>query len=373
MDMATEAGLVPAELVDRLAKFEDFNRWVSNRVYPAGFRVARASLIVYASLMAVELARQGPAIFVRGLGCKLLALAFQAIMAGFLGCARLGRSRAALTLSAGLAAQSIMVYNNAVAPGHFAYIPFIIFFFLYGVLVISPCVPIWLYFVFATLTALSLWLILVFTGISREEMIQTGIMVIPALVFLGHATWTQRNQAREMWRLARENHIKSTIDALSLVLNRRAWYERGGPAVEACRRETPCDGLACLMLDIDHFKSINDSRGHECGDMVIRKVAAAMLAETRRDDLVGRLGGEEFAILLPGMGRAEALTVAERIRHRVEGLGLTYGEAAVPVTVSLGLAAADDDGVRDLDSLLRSADACLYKAKGAGRNRVVPA
>ncbi len=123
------------------------------------------------------------------------------------------------------------------------------------------------------------------------------------------------------------------------------------------------------MLDLDHFKTINDRHGHLTGDQVLLAVAAALRAEVRSADVLGRFGGEEFVILLPSTNRFDAVTIAERIRHRVGQLMVAVPDGEIGITVSIGVAAQPRDG-QALDPLLAAADRALYVAKEAGRDRV---
>jgi diguanylate cyclase (GGDEF)-like protein len=124
-----------------------------------------------------------------------------------------------------------------------------------------------------------------------------------------------------------------------------------------------------IYVDLDHFKRLNDTHGHAAGDAALRHVAGIFQSHVRGRDLVARMGGEEFAVWLPGTPLAEGLAVAERIRRSVETLPWTWAGAVWPLTVSCGVAAMPDDSV-DSENLLMLADKALYQAKGAGRNRV---
>ena len=130
--------------------------------------------------------------------------------------------------------------------------------------------------------------------------------------------------------------------------------------------------LALLLLDLDHFKAINDRLGHHAGDEALRRFAATTITCLRREDLFGRSGGEEFCILLPDTDRAGALHLAERIRAAIAGLTLEFDGQPLRMTVSIGVAVPtgrDDSWT----ALTRAADVALYRAKSAGRNRVVAA
>jgi diguanylate cyclase (GGDEF)-like protein len=134
-------------------------------------------------------------------------------------------------------------------------------------------------------------------------------------------------------------------------------------------------GLAVLMLDIDHFKTINDTYGHDAGDAVLREVAQVLRECTRSDDLVARYGGEEFTLALTVTAPDQATDRAERIRAAIAArrFAATYASAghALNVTISIGLAFAHPGHVRDTQALITTADQGLYQAKRHGRNRVV--
>lgn len=132
-------------------------------------------------------------------------------------------------------------------------------------------------------------------------------------------------------------------------------------------------GLAIAMLDVDHFKSINDTLGHQGGDAVLRQVASMIRKSTRAEDLVARFGGEEFAIAIPIKSEDQAYHRAEAIRAALAARRVTFGKAKVRVTASLGIAFAPCCPAHEVDAMIASADRALYRAKGAGRNRVVRA
>lgn len=162
--------------------------------------------------------------------------------------------------------------------------------------------------------------------------------------------------------------ILATVDMLTGVANRGALMGRFSESF-ARHRRLPVS-LGCLMLDVDHFKAVNDTYGHQKGDAVLRELAALVAPLLRPYDVLGRYGGEEFLVVLEGLDKQGLAEVAERIRGQVEErLGAQAGLDG-PVTVSLGgtLAVAQDQSI---DDIIRRADQALYLAKAKGRNRVV--
>jgi diguanylate cyclase (GGDEF)-like protein/PAS domain S-box-containing protein len=159
----------------------------------------------------------------------------------------------------------------------------------------------------------------------------------------------------------------ATTDPLTGVANRRRFLEQLGMELDRARRFG--DPASLLMLDLDHFKGVNDAHGHAAGDAVLQHLADLSRLCLRRIDLFGRLGGEEFAILLPGTDRAGAELFAERFRQKLEDTPAQTGKGVIPVTVSIGIAEFGPEDP-DPDAVLARADAALYRAKQAGRNRV---
>jgi diguanylate cyclase (GGDEF)-like protein/PAS domain S-box-containing protein len=169
-------------------------------------------------------------------------------------------------------------------------------------------------------------------------------------------------------RAEQELRQLAITDGLTQVANRRHFEERVREEVDRSQRYGR--PLVLLLLDIDHFKKVNDTYGHPAGDAVLRRVADICQASIRTLDLVARFGGEEFAILLPETDVPGALQMAERIREEIAASPVVYGEHVIKVTASLGLAATDN-GDRSVEQLVKAADEMLYAAKQGGRNQVI--
>lgn len=161
----------------------------------------------------------------------------------------------------------------------------------------------------------------------------------------------------------------ASTDSLTGGLTRRAFRQDAARLLSEAARNH--HDMACIALDIDHFKAINDTYGHAAGDEVLKQVAATCRENLRTGDLLARLGGEEFAFLLPGLDRCAALAEAEKIRHALSLLEIPFEGHHLKVTGSFGVTAASVTA-GDIDTLLAQADAAMYQAKQGGRNRCMP-
>ena len=167
----------------------------------------------------------------------------------------------------------------------------------------------------------------------------------------------------------------SVTDELTGLLNRRGFFQLGEREFERALRFGR--SLSALMLDIDHFKRVNDTHGHAGGDQVLRVLADCFRQNTRAIDIAGRYGGEEFALLLPEILQSETIQIAERLRQSMADLSIPIGSengdsspVDISITVSIGVAALSQDG-QSLTDLMDRADQALYRAKDSGRNRVI--
>jgi diguanylate cyclase (GGDEF)-like protein len=158
----------------------------------------------------------------------------------------------------------------------------------------------------------------------------------------------------------------ATLDHLTGLWNRRMILEQLDRELSRVRREHR--PLTVGMIDIDRFKGVNDAHGHAAGDAVIRETAVAIRSQLREYDFVGRYGGEEFMLLLPGCEAADARRIAERVRNKIAAEPVRYGQLVIPVTASLGVASTRSIGLVSSD-LIAAADAALYRAKANGGNR----
>ena len=200
---------------------------------------------------------------------------------------------------------------------------------------------------------------------TRGILINIGVPLILAAPLLFFLTSKMRELAIVQHELAR----LATIDSLTALYNRGAFTALVGRWLEMARHEADSDAGALLVIDVDNFKAINDSLGHDGGDEALVAIARSMAAMMRGGDLLGRIGGEEFGAFLPGATPAEAEAIAERIRRGIADLQFAFNGRPLPLSVSVGGAAFRWPA--EFTELFRVADQQLYAAKRQGRNRVL--
>ncbi|GAA1973826.1 GGDEF domain-containing protein [Amycolatopsis minnesotensis] len=202
----------------------------------------------------------------------------------------------------------------------------------------------------------------VLTALALATQPALALAVIPPLLLLHRGV------------LVKQLEIAATTDEKTGLFNTSGWHHLAGQ--ELAKADVTSSTIGVLMIDLDHFKRINDTHGHLAGDAVLKAVAAAITEAVRTSDCVGRFGGEEFVVLLPRVGRADVERIAERVRGAISALEVAIEEhegAASTITglsASIGAALYPEAGTV-LDRVVRAADTALYEAKRGGRNRVV--
>lgn len=191
----------------------------------------------------------------------------------------------------------------------------------------------------------------------------TNKIVSNAAVWFGYMIDITRQK-----ELEEELYALATIDSLTQVLNRRSLLEKLDEAVGRAQRYQ--HSLSVAFCDLDHFKSINDTHGHAMGDEALKQFASVVMESLRESDFVGRIGGEEFALVFPYSDSNEASRTVERLRHAIEKTTVNIDDNVIQFTVSIGISELQGKKDSSVD-LLRRADAALYQAKDSGRNRVV--
>jgi diguanylate cyclase (GGDEF)-like protein len=227
------------------------------------------------------------------------------------------------------------------------------------------------------LASAGLFLYALLQGRSFDPWEMFAMTVAGSMATLGVAGWMigrrddvleRRNE--ELRELSERLQGLSATDALTGIANRRTFDER--LAVEVARANRYGTPLSLVMVDLDHFKELNDRFGHLAGDEVLKRVAALVDREKRLGDVVARFGGEEFAAILPHTEPRAALAWAERVRQLIAGTEVRSDAGALTVTASFGIAGAIP-ATEQVHALIENADQALYEAKSQGRNRVVAA
>jgi len=197
--------------------------------------------------------------------------------------------------------------------------------------------------------------------ISMQKEAQSQL--INAHVQLSHQTKALKAAEEELKKQA--NH-----DYLTDLYNRRYFQQISQDLLNIAKREAI--KLSIIMLDIDKFKMVNDTYGHSAGDQVLKHLALVLTEHTRKSDIVARIGGEEFAVLLLNSDKNSAAVIAEKLRETVDGQSVPIdGETHISFTVSLGVASVDVENESNIDTALNRSDTALYRAKNSGRNKVM--
>jgi diguanylate cyclase (GGDEF)-like protein/PAS domain S-box-containing protein len=205
-------------------------------------------------------------------------------------------------------------------------------------------------------------------GNKSSDYDEQDIEVVEYIESLVWAIVSKKQADEKIVQLNNQLEALAMTDDLTALPNRRFFFIRGGEEINRARRYQ--DPLALIMIDIDNFKRINDTYGHDIGDLVLQSIARLIRKQIREVDLPARLGGEEFGILMPNTGLAEAAVVAERLRKEIEEQSCLLQGKTITLTASLGLATLTPE-MKNLDNLFHFADTAMYQAKNEGRNRVV--
>ncbi|WP_158516101.1 sensor domain-containing diguanylate cyclase [Syntrophotalea acetylenivorans] len=161
----------------------------------------------------------------------------------------------------------------------------------------------------------------------------------------------------------------AAMDELTGSLNRRFGMKR--LQEEFSRAQRFSTSFSLCLIDIDHFKTINDTFGHQAGDEVLRSVTTQMQGDLRSSDFIVRYGGEEFLLVLPGASLADSYEIMERMRRRIEAFQLQFGSYSINFTISSGICSFPSKNITEPSDMIRAADITMYKAKNSGRNRIM--
>jgi diguanylate cyclase (GGDEF)-like protein len=205
--------------------------------------------------------------------------------------------------------------------------------------------------------------------LAELEDLQRGILAMVLVTLAVEALTIFRPMIRRIEAYTREITRLATIDPLTGLANRRGFLDRAAAEIARARRNNR--ELSLLMIDADHFKQINDTHGHTAGDIALQHLAKRLASTLRAGDTASRFGGEEFAILLPETDIQNAALLAERLRTDIAATAFPVNDAAISLTVSIGVTQMNPTAPTALEEALNQADQAMYSAKTSGRNRVV--
>jgi diguanylate cyclase (GGDEF)-like protein len=191
--------------------------------------------------------------------------------------------------------------------------------------------------------------------------INTAIITPPVVFFFGRLLRKLSTVEKKMRHLA-------TYDQLTGVLSRHAVMDTINTLISFAKRNN--HDFAVIYFDLDHFKQINDTYGHDAGDLVLKECGKTLNEVKRDSDVVGRIGGEEFLIALPDTNYSGAMVLAERLKRNIANMAIHYNEKTIQMTSSMGIADYSQSKEYKTDTLIKFADECLYKSKNDGRNRI---
>ena len=170
---------------------------------------------------------------------------------------------------------------------------------------------------------------------------------------------------------SREIYEAATTDSLTGLLNRQAFMDRSAGELIYARRNNAF--VHVLMIDIDNFKRVNDTWGHQCGDLVLKEVARLLSEEKRDSDLLSRYGGEDFLLLMGGITPEDAKKRAEKLRNSIAQHIFSWMDTVIPVTISIGISSRQGFDIKQINDLIAESDKLLYIAKDCGKNQVITA
>lgn len=201
-----------------------------------------------------------------------------------------------------------------------------------------------------------------------DMMLGLYISILAPLLITPILTWNIAGLLLRIHKLEQEQRHLATYDALTRLRVRRVFFEQLELAMKQSKQANT--ELAVAYIDIDHFKKINDSYGHNTGDVVLQQFAATLKQHFRDSDVIGRVGGEEFAVFLPQTAKLDAAELLDQLRQKIQSTSVECSEQQISYTISCGVTNFKNAASTRLDELIHQADVALYQAKISGRNRV---
>jgi diguanylate cyclase (GGDEF)-like protein len=350
---------------NRLIQFDTFEDFFEKRIMPRFLIFSYLGLFLSIAYLSFDYSNYQNSPYLSGVlgarGCAIF-FALMVVLASKLEFFHKKRVLAITTF--GTLGYTALTYSYLAydAPSHF--VVFNWFFYLTATMMLGALMTKKIFIVMESYQIAIVFVLMYLFDKSSEEIFIYGLVAFSLVVYVYAVVALNRKNGEEAYANAHYMQVISSTDGLSHLLNRRSWYERCGAMFEIEKN------VSFIMLDIDHFKKVNDTYGHEAGDLVIKTIANILMEHTRETDLVGRLGGEEFGIFLPKIEHNELLLIAERLRDRIENETIIYGDLILKVTSSFGVVSKNEE-IATFKDLVKKGDDNLYKAKETGRNRVV--
>lgn len=362
MGTKREGGISPE--FPEYAEFASYDDYFGKSLLSISRKVTAIGLLLMMAQVAWYAAARGTdARFAAFAARYAIAAAGIGVMLAFLRSRRIRPWTVPGVIASGNLSMLVIVTHKAIERASLHEIAHIFIIYMFGVIVIAPILRVRVFAPFNLVANAAAVAILRMNGYSASDVADFLYISLTLSAFLVAILHYQAGESRKNYGLARDNWVLSTTDSLTGLLNRRAWTERAARSFDLCVGDR-----SFMMLDIDHFKRVNDSLGHACGDLAIRAVADAIRSGVREGDVAGRLGGEEFGIFCGSASYADAREIAERLRERIASREIPCSSGTFRVTVSVGLVVGF---APSLEELVRIGDDCLYSAKLCGRNRVI--
>lgn len=350
---------------DRLVDFDTFDDFFAKRIFPKFLVFSYVGLFLSIFYLPFDYSvyKDTPylnsALTLRGIAVFFAIMVVLAVKLDFFHNIRVIAITTFGTLGYTALTYSYLVNN---APSFFIIINW--FFYLVATMMLGALITKRIFIIMETFQIGIVIFLMVYFEKNQEDMFLYFIISISLVCYVYAVVTLNRKNGEESYGNALYMYVTSSKDGLSGLLNRRTWYEKSEKIFQFG------NNVSFIMLDIDHFKNINDTYGHDTGDVVIQQISEVLLQQTRNSDIVGRLGGEEFGIILMNSESQDIIEIAQRIRNRVQEKEIIHNENNIKVTVSIGISLKDEN-IKNFKELIKLGDINLYKAKQSGRNRVV--
>lgn len=238
------------------------------------------------------------------------------------------------------------------------------FFYLIAIIMLSPLVTKKLFILVETFQIGIVVVLMFILEKDVEDILLYFFIALSLVIYSYTAINLNRKNSEELYKNAYYMHIAASIDGLSGLLNRKSWDEKAKNIFSLK------ENISLLMIDIDFFKKVNDTYGHDAGDVVIKRVSDILLEQTKMQDIIGRLGGEEFGVLLINTDLNDTIYIAEKIRYFIEKDIIVHNNNFLNVTVSIGISLKNSH-IKSFEEFIKNADLNLYRAKEEGRNKTI--